>query len=146
MLRSRLRDRRSRLCRRSRASNRHTCTAPSPRQWQSRPWKTPCWALSNRYSTRSVRGRQTEISPVTTEHVGTDLIRSHLSRLVHVCPEPLRAERVVVACAPGELHDVGALAVALFLRRRGFDVVFVGANPEPECLVRDVERLQGHAV
>lgn len=83
---------------------------------------------------------------VTTEHVGTELIRSQLSRLVHVCPEPLRAERVVVTCAPGERHDLGALAVALFLRRRGFDVVFVGANPEPDSLLRDIERLQPQAV
>lgn len=83
---------------------------------------------------------------VTTEHVGSNLIRAHLAQLVRISPPPLRDERIVVGCAPGELHDIGALMLALFLRRRGFDVVYVGASVEPQSLLADVAREQPAAV
>lgn len=78
---------------------------------------------------------------VTTEHVGSNLIRSYIAQLVRLSPPPLRGERIVVGCAPGEFHDIGALILALFLRRRGFDVVYAGSSVEPESLKADVQRL-----
>src|SRR5579864_458291 len=75
---------------------------------------------------------------VTTEHVGSNLIRSHLAQLVRISPPPLREERIIVACAPGEFHDIGALMLALFLRRRGFGVVYAGASVESDSFVADV--------
>lgn len=83
---------------------------------------------------------------VTTEHVGSNLIRAHLTQLVRISPTPIRPELVVVGSAPGELHDMGALSVALFLRRRGFNVIYAGASVAAEDLVADVERLQPAAV
>lgn len=79
---------------------------------------------------------------VTTEHHGSNLLRSHLAQLVRLSPAPLRAERVVVGSAPGEMHDIGALMLALFLRRRGFDVIFAGANVEAHDFVEDVLNLR----
>jgi methanogenic corrinoid protein MtbC1 len=83
---------------------------------------------------------------VTTEHVGSNLIRAHLAQLVRISPPPLRDGRIVVGCAPGEFHDIGALMLALFLRRRGFDVLYVGASVEPQSLSTDVGREQPAAV
>jgi MerR family transcriptional regulator, light-induced transcriptional regulator len=83
---------------------------------------------------------------VTTEHVGSNLIRSHIAQLVRLNPPPLRGERIIVGCAPGEFHDIGALILALFLRRRGFDVVYAGSSVEAESLKADVQRLHPAAV
>jgi methanogenic corrinoid protein MtbC1 len=82
---------------------------------------------------------------VTTEHVGSNVIRSHVAQLVRISPPPLRDERVMVACAPGEFHDIGALMLALFLRRRGFDVIYGGANVEGDSFVADILRLKPDA-
>jgi len=39
-----------------------------------------------------------------------------------------RAPRIVVGCAPGEFHEIGSLMLALFLRRDGYRVDFLGAD------------------
>ncbi len=83
---------------------------------------------------------------VTTEHVGSNLVRSQLAQLVRISPPPFRHDKVLVGSAPGELHDIGALMVALFLRRRGFDVIYAGANVEPDSLIVDAMRLGPAAV
>ncbi|GAC1445525.1 MAG: hypothetical protein NVSMB52_06880 [Chloroflexota bacterium] len=81
-----------------------------------------------------------EIS-VTAEHVGSNLIRTHLTQLVRISPSPMR-ETVMVGCAPGEHHDIGALMLSLFLRRRGFHVIYAGANVEAESFRLDVARVR----
>jgi len=82
----------------------------------------------------------------TTEHVGSNLVRAHLAQFIRMSPNPYRHDTVVVGCAPEELHDIGSLMLALFLRRRGFRVVYVGANVEPDSFIADVARLQPAAV
>ena len=83
---------------------------------------------------------------VTTEHVSSNMIRSHIAQLARISPPPLRDDRIMVACAPGEFHDIGPLMLALFLRRRGFDVVYGGANIEATSFVEDVLRINPSAV
>lgn len=78
---------------------------------------------------------------VTSEHVASSLLRSYLAQLVRLTPPPLRDARIIVGCAPGELHDIGALTLALFLRRRGFHVTYAGASIEEESFIADVDRL-----
>lgn len=83
---------------------------------------------------------------VTTEHFASNILRSHIAQLVRISPSPFREARMVLACAPGELHDIGALMLALFLRRRGLDVIFVGASVEPDGFVADVLEMNPDAV
>jgi MerR family transcriptional regulator, light-induced transcriptional regulator len=83
---------------------------------------------------------------VTTEHVSSNLIRSHIAQLARISPPPLRDERIMIACAPGEFHDIGPLMLALFVRRRGFDVIYGGANIEADSFIADVLRLNPNAV
>jgi methanogenic corrinoid protein MtbC1 len=83
---------------------------------------------------------------VTTEHVSSNLIRSQLAQLARISPPPIREETIFVACAPGEFHDIGALMLALFLRRRGFRVVYGGANVEADSFIADVLRVKPSAI
>lgn len=83
---------------------------------------------------------------VTAEHFGSNLLRTHIAQLLRLSPSPLRPVTAIVACAPGELHDIGALALALFLRRRGFNVIYGGASVEAEDFIADVRRVAPEVV
>ena len=65
---------------------------------------------------------------VQQEHFVSALAVRRLQSLVAASPAPTRAERLVLACPPGELHTVSLLVVNLFLRRQGWDVIDLGAN------------------
>ena len=49
---------------------------------------------------------------------------------------------VLVGCAPGELHELGALMLALFLRRAGIRVAYLGPNIEVEGLLATMASLR----
>jgi DNA-binding transcriptional MerR regulator/methylmalonyl-CoA mutase cobalamin-binding subunit len=83
---------------------------------------------------------------VTTERFGSNIIRAQLTQMMQITPPAARQATILVGCAPGELHDVGPLMLALFLRRRGFRVIFAGANLEPTSLIADVCRILPAAV
>jgi methanogenic corrinoid protein MtbC1 len=86
------------------------------------------------------RWAEGELSP-THEHFASNILRGHLVQLARLSPAPHRTESVLIGCAPGEEHDIGALMVALFLRRRGFHVLYLGASVEADSYIRDVRRL-----
>ncbi|KAB8143795.1 MerR family transcriptional regulator [Chloroflexia bacterium SDU3-3] len=65
---------------------------------------------------------------VATEHFASQFIRRKLSGLLGLFDRQAGQSRAVVACAPSELHDLGALVVALFLARRGWSVIYLGAQ------------------
>ncbi len=65
---------------------------------------------------------------ISVEHFATSLLRRRLSALMTVMPPANRAGRIVSACAPGEYHELGILIVSLFLRRRGYEVIYLGQN------------------
>lgn len=83
---------------------------------------------------------------VATEHFATQLIQSRLRLLLTMMPRATGAACVLVACAPDELHEVGALMVAVLLSRQGFDVTFLGQATPVEDLVAMVERTAADAV
>lgn len=83
---------------------------------------------------------------VASEHFGTNILRSALADLFRLGPKPSRPQRILVGCAPGELHDVGALVFALFLRRAGFLVTYLGASVASEGMPADLQRLRPSAL
>ena len=69
---------------------------------------------------------QGEIS-VAHEHRATEILKSVLVRLIAEEGSKNRGGiQVVVACAPEERHEIGALMLALLLFRRGFDAEYLG--------------------
>jgi DNA-binding transcriptional MerR regulator/methylmalonyl-CoA mutase cobalamin-binding subunit len=66
---------------------------------------------------------------ITTAHehwVSQTLKSVLIRRLVEERERPRDGVRVVVACAPEELHEIGALMLALFLSHRRLDVLYLG--------------------
>lgn len=83
---------------------------------------------------------------VTVEHFASALIRGQLESLFRAAAAGEQGALVLVGCAPGELHELGALMVALFLRRAGMRVAYLGQNCEPETLAQTAATLRPAAV
>lgn len=86
------------------------------------------------------------IVSVATEHFASNLIRRKLFALLQVYDSPGRGRPVLLGCAAEELHEIGLLLVALFLSRRGWPVVYLGAAVPPGALRDAVRRLQPRLV
>jgi len=66
--------------------------------------------------------------PVTTEHFASAYLQGRLRTLMSATANPEGGVTVIVACAPLEQHELGALVLATLLRRAGYRVIYVGAN------------------
>jgi methanogenic corrinoid protein MtbC1 len=70
------------------------------------------------------RGRVT----VQQEHFASALALRRMEALLISTPAPTRPGRILVGCPPEEEHTFVPLMLSLLLRRRGWDVVYLGAN------------------
>jgi DNA-binding transcriptional MerR regulator/methylmalonyl-CoA mutase cobalamin-binding subunit len=71
---------------------------------------------------------------VQQEHFCSGLAIRHLEALVMGAAAPTRPGRILVACPPEENHVIGLLVLTFLLRRRGWEVVYLGANVPSERL------------
>ncbi len=55
-------------------------------------------------------------------------LRSQLIGMMNSATMPETGPKVLLACAPEDLHEIGLLVLALTLRRKGFIVVYLGPN------------------
>lgn len=65
---------------------------------------------------------------VQQEHFSSALAIRRLEALVMAAPPPARPGRILAACPPQESHVFGLLLLTFLLRRRGWEVVYLGAN------------------
>jgi MerR family transcriptional regulator, light-induced transcriptional regulator len=79
---------------------------------------------------------------VAVEHFATQFVRRKLASLLSIFEGGARRATIVVGCAPGELHDLGALLSALFLVRRGWHVVYLGPQVPLFDLLETVEAVK----
>lgn len=65
---------------------------------------------------------------VQQEHFASALAIRRLEALIMAAPPPTRPGRILAACPPQEEHVFGLLLLTFLLRRRGWEVVYLGAN------------------
>lgn len=65
---------------------------------------------------------------VQQEHFASALALRRLDAMLAAVPVPTRSGRLLVGCPPGENHTFGPLLITLLLRRRGWHVVYLGAD------------------
>lgn len=65
---------------------------------------------------------------VQQEHFATALAVRRVEALVLAAPPPTRPGRILIGCPPEEEHCFGLLLLTFLLRRRGWDVTYLGAN------------------
>lgn len=83
---------------------------------------------------------------VAVEHFAAAFVRTRLSNLFHSSHYNQYGPLVLVACAPSELHEIGPMFLAVFLRRAGFRVVYLGQNVPLESLEGMIESMHPDAV
>lgn len=83
---------------------------------------------------------------VAHEHRATGLILGRLHALLDLLGLARRGPVAVVACAPGERHELGALMLAVLLRRAGVRAHYLGADTPIEDLARFAREVRADAV
>jgi DNA-binding transcriptional MerR regulator len=71
---------------------------------------------------------------VQQEHFCSALVVRRLEALVLSTPSPIHTGRILAACPPEEYHVISLLLLTFLLRRRGWGVVYLGANVPAEQL------------
>ncbi len=78
---------------------------------------------------------------ISVEHFASNFFRAFLTNIFHLTSNYPQAPLVLTCCAPGEPHELPALMLSLFLRRRGMRVVYLGQSIETTSLVHTVKKL-----
>jgi MerR family transcriptional regulator, light-induced transcriptional regulator len=86
------------------------------------------------------RWEEGELS-VAQEHFATHVIRARLLALARGWGSG-SGPRALLACAPGELHDVGLICFGLALRSRGWTITFLGPATPLDTLAEAAERIR----
>jgi len=76
---------------------------------------------------------------VQQEHFASGLAMRRLDALLSAAPAPTRKETILVGCPAHEWHTFTPLMISLFLRRRGFKVIYLGANVPADRFVGTVK-------
>ncbi len=81
---------------------------------------------------------------VQQEHFASELTVRRLETLLAATPSPTRSKRILTGCPPDEEHTFSPLLLTLFLRRRGWDALFLGANVPSERLKHAIKTADPH--
>ncbi|OZI11643.1 MerR family transcriptional regulator [Bacillaceae bacterium SAS-127] len=75
-------------------------------------------------------GDMWERGEITTahEHFATSILRSRIGMIMHSFPHNGILPKVVAVCGPDEWHELGLLIFTLFVRRRGYEVIYLGSS------------------
>jgi methanogenic corrinoid protein MtbC1 len=65
---------------------------------------------------------------VQQEHFCSAMAVRRVEALIMAAPLPTRPGRILAACPAGEQHTLGLLVMAWLLRRRGWEVIYLGAD------------------
>ena len=83
---------------------------------------------------------------VQQEHFASELATRRLEALIAAAPRPNRSGTILVSCATHEDHTFAPLLLVLFLRRRGYRVIYLGADIPLEHLEASVQQVEPHIV
>jgi DNA-binding transcriptional MerR regulator/methylmalonyl-CoA mutase cobalamin-binding subunit len=75
-------------------------------------------------------GNQWEAGKITSaqERFATVLLESRIRMIFFSLPQNNFLPKVITVCSPGERHEMGLLLFSLYMRRKGFEVIHLGAG------------------
>jgi MerR family transcriptional regulator, light-induced transcriptional regulator len=76
------------------------------------------------------------------EHFASSFLRSKIGNIMHSIPISTYLPKVLAVCGPNEAHELGLLIFNLFLRRKGFNVVYLGAGISPDDMDIVIKEVQ----
>jgi len=65
---------------------------------------------------------------LSTQRYAITTLHSQLVAMFNAAKSFTRGPKVLLACAPGDQHEIGLLSLALGLRRQGFAVIYLGPS------------------
>jgi DNA-binding transcriptional MerR regulator/methylmalonyl-CoA mutase cobalamin-binding subunit len=83
---------------------------------------------------------------IQQEHFASALAMRRLDTLLAASPAPTRPQTVLIGCPAAEWHTFTPLLLALFLRRNGLNVIYLGANVPATCLAETVTMVKADLV
>ena len=88
----------------------------------------------------------TNRASVQQEHFASALAMRRLDALLSASPYPTRNQTIIVGCPAGEWHTFTPLLLSLLLRRRGLNVIYLGANVPVAQFANTVQDLKADLV
>jgi DNA-binding transcriptional MerR regulator len=79
---------------------------------------------------------------IQQEHFASALTLRRLEMLIASLPPPARQERILIACAPGDIHTLAPLLLTYALGLRGWPVVYLGPNVPVQAMEATVDQVQ----
>lgn len=110
------------------------------------PIETVCFELLQKGLQQIGAGWYEGRVSVQQEHFASALAVRQLESLLSSMASAVRQGRLLVVCPPEEQHTFGLLLLALLLRRRGWDVVYLGANVPLARLEASVQAIKPQMV
>jgi DNA-binding transcriptional MerR regulator len=92
------------------------------------PVEAVCTGILQRGLSEIGTGWYTDRVSVQQEHFASSLAIRRVDTLVSMTPLPSRSQSILIGCPPGEWHTFPVLLLDLFLRRRGWRVINLGAD------------------
>jgi methanogenic corrinoid protein MtbC1 len=83
---------------------------------------------------------------VQQEHFASGLAMRRLDALLSSSPAPTRSQTVLVGCPPNEWHTFTPMLLSLLLRRRGLNIIYLGANVPAEQFEETVKSVNAKLV
>ncbi|MEC3884692.1 MerR family transcriptional regulator [Halobacillus sp. HZG1] len=76
------------------------------------------------------------------EHFASHFIRSRIGMMLLSIPVDGMLPKALLVCGPNERHELGLLIFALFLKRKGYDVIYLGqsiAGGDIDIVIDEIE-------
>ena len=78
---------------------------------------------------------------ISAEHYSSHYVMRKIGTLFNLSRPEAGRGPIVAACVEGEMHEVGLLLICLFLSRRGYSIVYLGANMPLDDLVQTIRNV-----
>ena len=62
------------------------------------------------------------------EHFASNILKARISSVMHTIPTNGFLPKALAVCAPGEKHEFGLLIFTIFLKRKGYETIYLGES------------------
>jgi DNA-binding transcriptional MerR regulator len=76
------------------------------------------------------------------EHYATSFLRSRIGMIYHNLPVNTILPKVIAVCGPGESHELGLLIFTIYLRRKGYQVIYLGTSIDEKDIDIAIEEVK----